>query len=56
MIVLTGITEGYIYLFLLKLDDVLCQLQELDAAPGVTISHEVNVVKAVHRTKNPGKR
>ncbi|KAF1777341.1 hypothetical protein GQ600_11775 [Phytophthora cactorum] len=57
---LTGITSGDINLGLLDLDqstrDALAQLQQLDAAAGVSTPLEMNVAKAVHHTKNLAKR
>ncbi|KAG3009240.1 hypothetical protein PC121_g16607 [Phytophthora cactorum] len=57
---LTGIASGDINLDLLDLDqstrDALAQLQQLDAAAGVSTPLEVNIAKAVHHVKKPGKR
>ncbi|KAG4046788.1 hypothetical protein PC123_g17835 [Phytophthora cactorum] len=57
---LTGIASGDIKRDLLDLDqstrDALAQLQQLDAAAGVSTPLKVNIAKAVHYTKQPGKR
>ncbi|KAG2769280.1 hypothetical protein PC116_g26380 [Phytophthora cactorum] len=57
---LTGIASGDINLDLFGLDhstrDALAQLQQFDAAAGVSTPLEMNVSKAVHHTKNPAKR
>ncbi|RAW22098.1 hypothetical protein PC110_g21462 [Phytophthora cactorum] len=55
-----GIASGDINLELLDLDqstrDTLAQLQQLDAAAGVSTPLEVNIAKAMHHAKKPGKR
>ncbi|KAG2987492.1 hypothetical protein PC121_g22010 [Phytophthora cactorum] len=55
-----GIASGDINLDILDLDqstrDALAQLQQLDAAAGVSTPLEVNIAKAVHHAKKPGKR
>ncbi|KAG3031834.1 hypothetical protein PC120_g2849 [Phytophthora cactorum] len=55
-----GIASGDINLDLLDLDqstrNALAQLQQLDAAAGVSTPLEVNIAKAVHHAKKPGKR
>ncbi|KAG3072682.1 hypothetical protein PC122_g15145 [Phytophthora cactorum] len=55
-----GIASGDIKRDLLDLDqstrDALAQLQQLDAAAGVSTPLKVNIAKAVHYTKQPGKR
>ncbi|KAG3235242.1 hypothetical protein PI124_g19723 [Phytophthora idaei] len=55
-----GIASGDINLDLLDLDqsarDALAPLQQLDASAGVSTPLEVNIAKAVHHTKKPGKR
>ncbi|KAG3048500.1 hypothetical protein PC121_g19452 [Phytophthora cactorum] len=57
---LTGIASGDINLDLLDLGqstrDALAQLQQLDAAAGVSTPLELNIAKAVHPAKKPGKR
>ncbi|KAG6949260.1 hypothetical protein JG687_00014994 [Phytophthora cactorum] len=55
-----GIASGDINLDLLDLGqstrDALAQLQQLDAAAGVSTPLELNIAKAVHPAKKPGKR
>ncbi|KAG2878678.1 hypothetical protein PC117_g26899 [Phytophthora cactorum] len=55
-----GIASGDIILDLSDLDqstrDALAQLQQLDAAAGVSKQLEVNIAMAVHHAKKPGKR
>ncbi|KAG2821538.1 hypothetical protein PC112_g11337 [Phytophthora cactorum] len=55
-----GIASGDINLDLLDLDqstrNALAQLQQLDAAAGVSTPLKVNIAKAVHHAKKPGKR
>ncbi|KAG3136363.1 hypothetical protein PC128_g25913 [Phytophthora cactorum] len=57
---LTGIASSDINLDLSDLDqstrDALAQLQQLDAAAGVSKQLEVNIAMAVHHAKKPGKR